>query len=83
MIPWDTPLSDQGATIPIIALLDHLGLRIALPDYDPEAVWEAMTSDKKKRGKSLRFVLPLDIGQVDMFDDVLCQPVLAVLKPPV
>jgi len=38
MIPLDTPLSDKGATIPIIALLDHLGLRIALPDYDPEAV---------------------------------------------
>jgi 3-dehydroquinate synthetase len=70
--------SDAGRRI--VALLDHLGLPTAIPDYDPEAVWEAMASDKKKRGKRLRFVLPLDIGQVDIFDDVPRQAVLAVLK---
>jgi 3-dehydroquinate synthase len=63
----------------IIALLDHLGLPTAPADYEPEAVWEAMTSDKKKQGKQLRFVLPLDIGQVDVFDDVPRQVVLATL----
>jgi 3-dehydroquinate synthase len=63
----------------IIALLGHLGLPTAPPDYEPEAVWEAMTSDKKKQGKQLRFVLPLDIGQVDVFDDVPRQTVLATL----
>jgi shikimate kinase/3-dehydroquinate synthase len=64
----------------IVALLDHLGLPTTIPDYDPEAVWEAMTSDKKKRGKRLRFVLPLNIGQVDIFDDVPRRAVLAALK---
>jgi 3-dehydroquinate synthase len=67
----------------IIALLDHLGLPTAPPDYDPEAVWDAMTSDKKKQGAHLRFVLPLDIGQVDVFDDVPREAALAVLKQPV
>jgi shikimate kinase/3-dehydroquinate synthase len=64
----------------ILVLLDHLGLPTAPPDYDPETVWRAMTSDKKKQGRQLRFVLPLDIGQVDVFDDVPRQAVLGVLK---
>lgn len=64
----------------ILGLLDHLGLPTEVPDHDPEAVWAAMTSDKKKRGKRLRFVLPLDIGQVDLFDEVPRQAVLKVLK---
>jgi 3-dehydroquinate synthase len=63
----------------IIALLNHLGLPTAPPNYEPEAVWDAMTSDKKKQGKQLRFVLPLDIGQVDVFDDVPREAVLATL----
>jgi shikimate kinase/3-dehydroquinate synthase len=67
----------------IIALFDHLGLPTAPPDYGPEAVWEAMTSDKKKQGKQLRFVLPLDIGRVDVFDDVPREAALAVLTQPV
>jgi shikimate kinase/3-dehydroquinate synthase len=66
----------------IIGLLDHLGLPTNVPDYAAEAVWEAMTSDKKKRGKRLRFVLPLDIGQVDIFDDVPPEAALAMLKNP-
>ena len=64
----------------IIALLDHLGLPTQAPDYHPDAVWQAMTSDKKKRGKRLRFVLPLDIGQVEVFDDIPRRAVLAALK---
>jgi 3-dehydroquinate synthase len=63
----------------IVDLLDHLSLSTTPPDYDPEAVWAAMTSDKKKQGRRLRFVLPLDIGQVDVFDDVPREVVLAVL----
>jgi shikimate kinase/3-dehydroquinate synthase len=64
----------------IFTLLDHLGLPTTPPDYDHEAVWDAMTSDKKKQGRRLRFVLPLDIGQVDVFDNVPRDTVLAVLK---
>jgi 3-dehydroquinate synthase len=64
----------------IISLIDRLGLPTETPDYDPEVVWAAMTSDKKKKGKRLRFVLPLDIGQTDMFDDIPRQAVLAVLS---
>jgi 3-dehydroquinate synthase len=64
----------------MITLLDHLGLPTTAPDYDPRATWAAMTSDKKKQGKRLRFVLPLDVGRVDIFDEVPREAVLAVLK---
>ncbi len=64
----------------ILNLLNHLGLPTTPPDYDPEAVWTAMSADKKKQGKRLRFVLPLDIGQVDLFDDVPREAVLAALR---
>jgi len=64
----------------LIALLDHLGLPTAPPDYEPEAVWNAMTSDKKKQGKRLRFVLPLTIGQVEIFDDIPRDAVMAMLR---
>jgi shikimate kinase/3-dehydroquinate synthase len=63
----------------IVALLAHLGLPTAVPGYDPEAVWTAMTADKKKQGSRLRFVLPLDIGRVEVFDDVPREAVLAAL----
>ena len=63
----------------IVTLLDHLDLPTAVPGYDPEAVWAAMASDKKKQGARLRFVLPLDIGRVEVFEDVPREAVLAVL----
>jgi len=64
----------------IVALLDHLELPTAAPGYDAEAVWAAMASDKKKQGTYLRFVLPLDVGQVEVFGDVPREAVLAVLS---
>ncbi len=64
----------------IVALLRYLDLPTAVPDYDAEAVWAAMTSDKKKQGDRLRFVLPLKVGQVEIFDDVPREAVLAVLE---
>jgi len=38
-----------------------------------------MTADKKKQGSRLHFVLPLDIGRVEVFDDVPREAVLAAL----
>lgn len=54
----------------ISVLLRRFGLPTRPPDYPPEAVLIAMASDKKKQGNRLRFVLPRDIGQVEIFDDV-------------
>jgi 3-dehydroquinate synthase len=65
----------------IARTLERLGLPVAVPDYEPEAVLAAMLADKKKQGSRLRFVLPLDIGRVEVFDDVPDEAVLAALAP--
>jgi 3-dehydroquinate synthetase len=61
------------------ALLGRLGLPIRAPGFAPPQVLAAMGADKKRVGNRLRFVLPRAIGDVDVFDDVPEQAVLAVL----
>lgn len=61
------PASEAEA---ILGLLDHLGLPITAPAYDPDAVYAAMGTDKKKRAGQLRFILPRAVGDVDIFNDI-------------
>jgi shikimate kinase/3-dehydroquinate synthase len=68
---------DWGTVARIEKALTRLGLPVRSPDFEPEAVWRAMSADKKKRGGRLRFVLPEEIGHVVVVDDV---PKEAVLK---
>ncbi len=63
----------------IIATLQRLGLPTTVPLYPIEAIWEAMTRDKKKQGARLRFVLPHDVGRAELHDDVPREQVLQVL----
>ena len=44
-------------------LLDALGLAPLGFKADPAVVLEAMKHDKKTRGGSIRFVLPVDVGE--------------------
>jgi 3-dehydroquinate synthetase len=71
----------EATTAQITLLLEHLGLPTQLPHYDPEAVWVAMATDKKRQGSTLRFILPRAIGDVDIFNDVQREDVLAILGP--
>jgi 3-dehydroquinate synthase len=71
---------EPATTMRIEATLRRLGLPTVAPDYSPEAVWAAMTSDKKKQGSRLRFVLPSAIGRVEVCDDVPQSVVLEVLE---
>ncbi len=64
----------------IIALVERLGLFPRPPAYEPEAIWAAMATDKKRQGKQLRFILPRAIGDVDIFEDVPPAEVIAVLE---
>ena len=47
---------------------------------DAQDLWEAMGRDKKKRGKTLRWVLPRAIGQVEIVENVPREVVLGVLR---
>lgn len=50
------------------------------PQFQAEAVWQAMAHDKKKRRDTLRWVLPLVIGEVKIADDVPESAVLNTLQ---
>ncbi len=73
-------LCDEMVAGRLTALLQHFGLPTGYAGYDPEEVWEAMATDKKKRGKKLRFVLPKAIGQVVVTDQAPKAVVLEVLE---
>ena len=64
----------------IRAVVERLGLPTHLSGFDPEAVYAAMSADKKRRGKQLRFVLPHEIGRVAVHDDVTREQALAAIK---
>ncbi len=50
------------------ALVRRFGLPTAAPGLDPDALLDRMTRDKKNRGGTIRFVLPREIGRVELTD---------------
>lgn len=60
-------------------LLRRLGLPATYHGHTPQQVWQAMATDKKRRGKTLRFVLPRAVGDVFVTGDVRQADVLDVL----
>ncbi|MBN2390522.1 MAG: 3-dehydroquinate synthase [Anaerolineae bacterium] len=62
--------AESGLVAHIAATLSAWGLPVTCPPYPVDAVWAAMTHDKKKQGKGLRWILPRAIGDVEIVDDV-------------
>ncbi len=54
----------------IATVLKGWGLPVTCPPYAVDAIWKAMLHDKKKRGKTLRWILPRAIGDVGIVEDV-------------
>ncbi len=63
----------------IADLLSRFDIPTRLGGYDPVAIRAAMSTDKKRRGSRLRFILPEDIGRVTIRDDVPEGVILEVL----
>jgi len=64
----------------ILAALRVNGLPTLCTEHTSEEIYAAMSVDKKRRGTRLRFVLPRDIGDVVVDDDVPEEQVLAALE---
>jgi 3-dehydroquinate synthase len=62
------------------ALLIALRLPISTPDLDQDKLIDAMGHDKKTTHGKLRFVLPTELGNVKLVDDVDLSDVRAVLR---
>lgn len=51
-------------------LLTRFHLPVAMPSLDPDQMIEAMQHDKKSQHGRLRFVLPCQLGRVELVEDV-------------
>lgn len=69
-----------ASTQRLTELLAALGLPVRLPRFGAEEYLEVMRSDKKVRSGRLRFVVPLEIGRVELRDDIEESLVAEVLK---
>jgi 3-dehydroquinate synthase len=72
-------LADSGLADVISAGLKAWKLPTTCPDFVVDAIIEAMARDKKIKGKKLRWVLPREIGNVDIFEEVPTDVVKDVL----
>jgi shikimate kinase/3-dehydroquinate synthase len=60
---------DPALVTRIRDLLDRLGLPVRAPGYDVAAIRAAMGQDKKRQGKTIRFIIPQGIGDVTIIDN--------------
>lgn len=61
-------------------VLDRLTMPTQFSDLDPVALVAAMSTDKKRKGNRVRFVLPHEIGKVAVHDDIEPEQVLEALS---
>jgi 3-dehydroquinate synthetase len=61
-------------------VLERLGLPTTYHGPTPQEMWQAMTTDKKRQGGKLRFVLLHGIGEPLVTDQVAEQEVLATIE---
>jgi len=61
-------------------VLARYGLPVRYAGHAPEEVWQAMGTDKKRRGGQLRFVLPRAVGDVVVTADVPKEVVMQALR---
>lgn len=73
-------LCDESLITRVEAILAHTGLPIRLNGLDPQAIYNAMFTDKKRLNGKLRFVVLRGIGAPMLADDVSQEDVIAVLS---
>ncbi len=64
----------------IIDILKDYGFNTKTSIADLDKVYELMLSDKKALGGKLRFVLPIKIGKVDIYNDVTKEEIYKALE---
>ena len=69
-------------TARLVALLERFGLPISAPGFDPEALLDAMSRDKKNQKGKTRFVLPRCLGRVELTDAPTDADIRAALAGP-
>ena len=52
------------------SLIESYGLPTQTPKIKKNEVMKILMGDKKVRNGKMRFILPIELGEVDIFDDV-------------
>jgi shikimate kinase/3-dehydroquinate synthase len=73
-------LAEPALADRIEAALAAWSLPVTCPPYGADAIYEALAYDKKKRGKVLRWVLPREVGAVEIVEDVSPDIVKSALR---
>lgn len=73
-------LCDESLITRVEAILTHTGLPTRLNGLDPQAIYNAMFTDKKRLNGKLRFIVLRGIGEPMIADDVSQEDVIAVLS---
>jgi len=72
-------LIDSATFGQIEHLIDQFGLPVRTDRQDLQQILQLMQRDKKVRAGKIRFVLPLSIGRVEIFDDVSTKQISSAL----
>jgi len=72
--------AEPGLCARINNLLAHLGLPATIEGYRAEAIYQAMSTDKKRAAGRLRFIVPEAIGRVAIVDEVTPEQAMAALR---
>jgi 3-dehydroquinate synthase len=70
---------DRTLPVRIRRVIERLGLPVEIT-FEPDEAVAAMNTDKKRRGRGLRFVLPTRIGQVEIEENIPLETVRAALE---
>jgi 3-dehydroquinate synthase len=73
-------LCHPGLHCRLTGLLEICGLPIRLPVLDEQKVMEHLRTDKKVRDGKVRFVLPVQMGEVVIRDDVSAEVIIETLR---
>lgn len=73
-------ICDESLIGRVEGILTNVGLPIHLNGLDPEAIYSAMFTDKKRKDGQLRFILLKGIGQPFIAESVAKEDVIAVLS---
>jgi len=71
---------DESLIGRVEGILTHIGLPTRLNGLDPEAVYSAMFTDKKRKDGKLRFILLKGVGEPFIAENVAKEDVIAVLS---
>ena len=73
-------LAEERVLERVEGVLIRHNLPVCYSGYAPEEVWQAMGTDKKRRGGRLRFVLPRAVGDVIVTADVPQELIIDALR---